>query len=170
MTQQQHTPSNISNLRGDEDKPRSHHALSPLEEMNRFFESVSPRHWMRPMQWDWPEWGHLPSPFGGKMPRVDMIDRDGELLIRAELPGVEKDDLDVSMTDNTITIKGKTASEDIDEKENYYRAEITRGAFSRTLVLPADVDLDKIHSTFKNGLLEMTVPKQDKTRRKVKID
>ena len=102
-------------------------ALSPFEEMDRWFENFFPRNWMRPFRTEWPSWGEMGVPFETGMPKVDVIDRDDELVVHAEVPGVEKDDLDVSVSDNAVTIKGETKREEKEEKGNYYRCEISRG-------------------------------------------
>lgn len=143
--------------------------VSPFEEMDRFFDSLFPRGWMRPLRWDWPAWPSMP--FEGKMPRVDVIERDDEVVVRAELPGVDKKDLDVSMTDQTVTIKGSTSQEEKEEKGEYYRCEISRGSFSRTVTLPAEVDGAKAKARFKDGVLELVAPKVEKAkRRSIKVD
>ena len=144
--------------------------LTPFEEMSHFFENISHRNWMRPLHMDWPDWRHMHSPFAGKLPHVDVIERDDEIVLHAELPGVEKKDLEVSMTDHAITIKGTTDYEEKEEKGNYFRSEIAHGAFSRTVLLPIDVDLDNVKSNFKNGLLEVHVPKLEKASRKITIN
>ncbi|UCE88831.1 MAG: Hsp20/alpha crystallin family protein [Pseudomonadota bacterium] len=147
------------------------HVLSPFEEMDRLFESFAPRGWMRPFRWDWPAWGDVAAPFEGKTPRVDVVDREAEILVRAELPGVDKKDLDISLTDNTVTIKASSAREEKEEKGNYYRCEISRGAFARTVALPSDVDTDSAKASFKDGVLELTLPKVERSRRrKIKVE
>jgi len=146
-------------------------ALSPFEEMDRMFEGFFPRGRLRPFRWEWPSWGELPAAFEGKMPKVDVIDRDEEILVRAEVPGVEKKDLDVSMTDNTVTIKGSTRHEEKEEMGDYYRCEISRGTFSRTVALPGGVDGSKAKASFKDGVLELTLPKLEKSKRhSIKLD
>lgn len=143
--------------------------MSPFEEMDRFFEGLFPRGWMRPWRWEWPGWPSMP--FEGKMPRVDVIERDNEIVVRAEVPGVDKKDLDVSMTDQTVTIKGATSHEEKEEKGEYYRCEISRGGFSRTVALPAEVDGAKAKASFKDGVLELVAPKIEKAkRRSIKVD
>ncbi len=139
--------------------------LGPFEEMERMFENFFSPGWMRPLHWPRSLLGEMAAPFSGAMPRVDVLDRDDEVLIRAEVPGVEKKDLDISMTDNTITIKGSTRREEKEEKGDYCRCEISRGAFSRTIALPAEVDEAKAKASFKDGLLELTVPKKEKAKR-----
>jgi len=146
-------------------------ALSPFEEMERLFEGYFPRGWSRPFHWERPSWGELAAPFEGKMPRVDIVDHDDELVVKAELPGVDKKDLDISMTENTVTIKGSTSREEKEEKGDYYRSEMSRGSYSRTLALPSDVEADKAKAKFKDGVLELTLPKLKKAkRRSVKVE
>jgi HSP20 family protein len=100
------------------------------------------------------------------MPKVDIIDRDDEVFIRAELPGVDKKDIDISMTDNTVTIKGETRKEEKEEKGDYFRRETSHGCYTRTLSLPADVNTDKTNATFKDGVLELTMPKIERAKRR----
>ena len=146
-------------------------ALSPFEEMERLFEGYFPRGWMRPFGWERPSWGELTAPFEGKMPRVDVIDRDEELIVNAELPSVDKKDLDVSVTENTVTIKGSTSHEEKEEKGDYHRSEMSRGTYSRTLTLPTDVEADKAKAKFKDGVLELSLPKMKKAKRhSIKVD
>lgn len=76
--------------------------MSPFEEIDvlvdRFMERLFPRGWLQSSRWEWPALRNLPAPFEGRRPRVDVIDRDNEIVVRAELPGVKKDDVEVSMT------------------------------------------------------------------------
>jgi HSP20 family protein len=141
-------------------------ALSPFEEMDRLFEDYFSRGWMRPFRWEWPSLGEMAKPFEGKMPKVDVIDRDDEVVVKAELPGVEKKDLDVSVTETSVTIKGTTSREEKEEKGDFYRCEISRGAYTRTVGLPSYVDADKAKATFKDGVLELTLPKVEKSKRR----
>lgn len=141
-------------------------ALSPFEEMDRLMESLFPRQWLRPFRWEMPTWSELGAPLEIRSPRVDIIDRDNEIVVKAEIPGVNKEDLDVSMTESTVTIKGSSSHEEKEEKGNYYRSEISRGTFTRTVALPADVDADKAKAVFSDGILELTIPKVEKSKRK----
>lgn len=146
-------------------------ALSPFDEMDRWFEDFFPHGWLRPFRREWPSWGELAAPFEGRMPKVDVIDRDDAVVVRAEVPGVDKKDLDVSMTERSVTIKGESSHESKEEKGDYYRSEISRGSFLRTVALPSDVDTDKARAQFKDGVLELTLPKVVKAKRRtVKID
>jgi HSP20 family protein len=144
-------------------------ALSPFEEMERMFDPFT-RGWMRPLQREWPAWGEL-NVFEGKTPSVDLIERDDEIVVKAVLPGVDKKDMDVSVTKDTVSIKGTTSHEEKEEKGNYYRSEISRGEYARTLTLPAEVDENKVKATFNNGILELKLPKLKQSKRTtVKID
>jgi len=147
-------------------KAEPRRALSPFEEMDRMFEDYFSRGWMRPFRWEWPSLGEMAKPFEGKMPKVDVIDRDDEVVVKAELPGVEKKDLDVSVTETSVTIKGTTSHEEKEEKGDYYRCEISRGAYARTVALPSYVDADKAKASFKDGVLELTLPKVEKSKRR----
>jgi HSP20 family protein len=148
------------------------HALTPFEEMetlfDRWLESSFPRRWPRPFRMGWPAWGELAETH---IPKVDVIDRDEDVLVRAEVPGVDKDNLDVSVSDDTVTIKGETRREEKVEKENYYRCETSQGSFARTVALPSYVDSEGARAKFKDGVLELTLPKVEKAKRRtIKID
>lgn len=146
-------------------------ALSPFEEMDRMFDTFFSRGWMRPFGRDWPSWGEMMAPLAERMPRVDVIDRNEEVIVRAEVPGVDKDDIDVSLSDNAVTIKGATSHEEKEEKGDYYRCETRRGSFSRTVTLPAAVDGSKAKAKFKDGVLELTLPKTGGARRRsIKVE
>jgi len=139
-------------------------ALSPFEELDRMFESLVPRGWLRPWRWERPSFSDLLQ-FEFQGPRVDVIDREDEVLVKAEIPGVSKDDLEVSVDESTVTIKGQTSHEEKEEKGDYYRSEIRRGAFSRTIALPREVDASEAKATFKDGILELSLPKVAKSKR-----
>jgi HSP20 family protein len=146
-------------------------ALSPFEEMDRLFESLYPRHWMHPLRWEHPLWSEMMRPLEGRIPKLDVLDRDDDVLVRAEVPGFAKEDLDISVTDNTVTIKGESKHEEKEEKGDYYRCEISRGSFARTVALPGNVDPDKAAAKFTDGILELTIPKVEKAKRRtVKVD
>lgn len=151
---------------GTEARKSTHlHAFSPFEEMERMFGSVFPRAGSRSPQWEWPSWAEMSSRMEGKVPRLDIVERDNEVTVRAEVPGVNKKDLDISVTDHTVTIKGCTKEEHKEEKGDYFRSEISRGSFSRISVLPCDVDGDKARASFSDGILELTIPKLEASKR-----
>jgi HSP20 family protein len=145
------------------------HALNPFEEMERLFEASFPGAWLRP--WRWPAFNDMAAPFEGRLPRIDVIDRENEVLVRADLPGVNRDDIEVTLTDHTVRIMGSTSKEDKEEEGNYFRRETMRGEFSRTVSLPADVNTEKASAMFKDGVLELVMPKNDRSkRRSIKIN
>lgn len=134
-------------------------AMSPFMDMERMFEDFLPQSWFRMMRGNWPSWSEMKLPLEGRLPNVDVVDRDTEVVVRAELPGVDKKDLDVSLSNNTVTIKASTKEEHKEEKGDYYRCEISQGSFARSVALPAEVDGDKAKATFKDGVLELVIPK-----------
>lgn len=149
--------------------PATSRALSPFEEFDRMFDEFFNRGWMRPLRWERPLWDRL-AQIEPRMPKVDVVDRDKEVLVRAEIPGVDRKDLDISVTDNTVTIKGQSSSETKEEKGDYFRCEIARGAFARTVALPSEVDADQAEASFREGILELTLPKiKEARRRKVEV-
>lgn len=152
-------------------KGQSAHALSPFEEMDRLFDTYLSRGWLSPFRWSAPKWNEASATFEGKMPNVDVIDRDKEIVVKAELPGVDKKDIDISVTKDAVTIKGTTSHEEKEEKGDYYRCEISHGSYARTVALPSNVDEEKAKAMFKDGILEITIPKTGEAKRKsIKID
>lgn len=136
--------------------------MNPVEEMERMLERLVPRGWPRPWRWEWPSWAEF-APFAGRMPRVDVIDRENEVILRAEVPGVNQEDLEVSVSDNSVTIRGEIKREE--EPGEYYYHEMTSGAFMRTIGLPAAVDAKQAKVRLKNGVLEMTMVKIEAAKR-----
>ena len=106
--------------------------------------------------------------FEGAMwePAVDLIDKKDKLIAKVELPGVEKKDVKISLSDNNLTIQGEIKKEEETRKENYYYRERAYGNYARTISLPAEIDKDKISAKFKNGILEVTIPKKPEVQPK----
>jgi HSP20 family protein len=132
--------------------------LSMFEEMERMLGNMVPQRWMRPFRME-----H--ALMAETLPQIDIIDRDDSIVVRAALPGVDKKDLEVSTTHQTLTLRGSTQKETREEKGEYFRHEISRGNFLRTVTLPAVIDESKIKAKFKDGLLEVTLPKLDSAKR-----
>ena len=97
-------------------------------------------------------------------PRADVTEDKDNLYVHAEIPGVNKDDVKVNVTGDVLTISGEKKTEQKDENKNYYRIERTQGAFSRSFTLPAEIVVDKISAEFKDGVLNITLPKTEEAK------
>jgi HSP20 family protein len=104
------------------------------------------------------------------IPAVDIKETEKEFLIHADIPGVEPDKIDVHMEDGMLTIKGERESESKEERKGYKRVERQRGSFYRRFSLPDTANADKISAQSKNGVLEIVIPKQEKSQpRKIQV-
>jgi HSP20 family protein len=130
------------------------------QELERVFDSLLSR--FRPLR---AGWSAARLPLEGQAPRVDVVDNEDNVTVRAQLPGVDKKDLDVSVNHDTVTLKASTRTESKEEKGDYYRREIATGYFSRTIALPAEVDGKKASAHLKDGVLELILPKIEKSKR-----
>jgi len=102
---------------------------------------------------------------GDFVPSVDVFEVDSELVIKAELAGIKRDDIKVELSGNTLTLKGEKRGEEKVEGKDYYRVEQTFGSFCRTLELPEGVNLEKVKASYKDGLLEIRIPRDAETRK-----
>ncbi|MFH0960413.1 MAG: Hsp20/alpha crystallin family protein [Pseudomonadota bacterium] len=114
----------------------------------------------------------LPSYFsGGFNPPFDISETDEEILVKSELPGVDPKDIEVNITGSTLTIKGEKKEEREEKTENLHRVERSFGHFSRSITLPAEVREDEIEANFKNGVLNLKLPKAEASKKKsIKIE
>lgn len=113
---------------------------------------------------------NLPRPAWA--PQVEMFERDGELVLRADLPGLNKDEVKVEFADGALTIEGERRGEHEEEGEGLYRSERNYGRFYRRLPLPEGVRTDDATATFNNGVLEVTMPvpkRESRAARKLEI-
>jgi len=99
-------------------------------------------------------------------PPVDVIDKEDSVIVKAELPGIDKKDVKISISENTLTVRGERKEEQEVKKENYYCCERVRGSYSRTIALPVEVDKAKAKASFKNGILEIILPKLEEVKPK----
>ena len=90
-------------------------------------------------------------------PALDVLERDGDLVIRAELPGVRPEDVDITLQENVLTISGERREEQEEQRGGYYVRERRRGTFSRSMTLPEGVDEDRIRARYENGVLEVII-------------
>jgi HSP20 family protein len=94
----------------------------------------------------------------GKVPAIESFVKDGNLIIRADVPGLAEKDLDLTVLDNVLTIRGERRKETEVKKDEYIRREVAYGSFERRMTLPQATDPDKIKASFKNGVVEITMP------------
>src|SRR5215212_9995403 len=123
----------------------------PLSEVNRMFDdvfgSLSRRPGGRQTGAELTEWA----------PAVDVLQRDGDLVVRAELPGVSPEDVDITLQDNVLTLSGERREEQEEQRGGYYVKERRSGSFSRSMTLPEGVNEDSIRARYENGVLEVTI-------------
>jgi HSP20 family protein len=93
------------------------------------------------------------------VPAMDLVERDGQLVLRADLPGMDREDINVEVKDGVLTVSGERKYEHEDKREGFYRVERSFGRFSRSLRLPRGVDASAVSAEFDRGVLEVTVPK-----------
>jgi HSP20 family protein len=118
-------------------------------EMNRIFDSFS-RNWGS---------GEFPEITGPFAPRMDVSEDAKAFTVRAELPGMSEKDIDLSLSGDTLTIRGEKTAEKEDKNRNYHYSERSYGSFSRSIPLPRQVDAEKVSANFRNGVLTITLPK-----------
>jgi HSP20 family protein len=139
----------------EEDNP----VFSLQRDINRIFEDF---------------WKRFDQPFGtlghwdAGGPRTEIAETDNALEVSVELPGINGKDVDISLTDNALTIKGEKKSERDDTKKGYHLSERSYGSFYRSIPLPSGVDTDKANAEFKNGVLTVTLPKTQEALSRVK--
>lgn len=108
--------------------------------------------------------------FAKLTPAVDLVDTDDDVLVKVELPGIKKEDVDITLNDGLLTIKGEKKVEKEEKEGSRYYFERKYGSFARTITLPAKVKSDKIKAKFTDGVLEVKLPKADEEKtREVKI-
>ena len=137
---------------------QAHSLLSLQNEMNRLFEDFwrdpfSIRPFERFTQMGTTGWS-------GFNPNVDISETDKEIKLEAELPGLDEKDIEISISDDVLTIKGEKCQESERKDRSYYFAERSYGSFTRQFTLPTAVDEDKIKATFKKGVLTISMPKR----------
>jgi HSP20 family protein len=130
--------------------------VSLRESMNRMFEDSLFR----------PERHEDGLALGAWSPAVDMFEKDDKVVIKAELPGLDKKDVSLDLQNGVLTLKGERKHENEVKEGNFYRREMSYGKFVRSFSLPADVDADKIKAEFQNGLLTVEVPKPEEHKPK----
>lgn len=129
--------------------------ISLREAMDRLFEESFIR----------PRPGRL-APLGAGALAVDMYETDEDVIVETSVPGIKAEDIDITITGDTLTIKGETKAEEKVEKANYIRQERRYGAFSRSLSLPTSIVAEKAKADFEDGVLTLTLPKAEEVKPK----
>ena len=145
--------------------------LTPFEEAERWFESAL----RRPFSLFGHRW--LPRSRTMEMeevsPTIDLYEEGDNIVVKAELPGIKKEDIEVTVTDHTMRISGEKKREEKVEKKDYYWEECSYGSFARSIQLPSEVKTDKVEAKFKDGILEVKIPKTEEAKskeKKVKVE
>jgi len=124
-----------------------------LEEMERRFDDV----------FSWPllpaVWRRIPTMEMGWAPAIDVFEKEDKFVVKAELPGMKEEDIDISVVGNTLTIKGERKAESEVKEDDYYYCERSYGSFSRSIDVPSNVDTQKIEANYEDGVLEVSLPK-----------
>ena len=108
--------------------------------------------------------GYLAGSRESWTPSVDVLEKDGNLILRAELPGLTEKEIDLKLEGNSLTLKGERKMDNEDKKSNYHRIESYYGSFTRTFQLPETVDFEKINAEYKNGVLAITLPQKPEVK------
>jgi HSP20 family protein len=149
--------------------------LPRANELGRWFDRMVEDFWRRPFpsllspERLWPTEAGMMT----RMLVVDVYEDKDDIVVKAEIPGLSKDDITVQATESTLTIKGEKKREEEIKEEDYYCCERSFGAFTREVDLPSDVKADQVKASFKNGILEIRMPKTEEAKKKaitVKID
>jgi HSP20 family protein len=98
------------------------------------------------------------------IPAMDLVETEDHLVLRADLPGIEEDDVDIEVKDGLLTVSGERKSEHEEKSEGFYRVERAFGSFSRSLTLPQGIDTDSISADFDRGVLEVKIPKPEERK------
>jgi len=131
--------------------------MRPFDEMRRMMEDF----WMAPFE-EFGRWGD------GFTPKVDVKEEDKDIIVSAELPGMDQKDIDVTVTNDSIRISGEKKQEEEQEEKGYYRHETSYGSFERVIDLPAEVDENKAEAEFSKGVLTIKLPKSEEAQAKHK--
>lgn len=139
--------------------------VSLRHEIDRLFDDFGAGAWRQPLSRRMQ--GLFPASGSWFMsPATELVDCDGEYRITAELPGMTADDIEIKLSDGTITIRGEKSEEKKEEKEDYLLSERRYGSFQRSLPLPSGIDADKVEASVANGVLTVTLPKSEEAKQK----
>ena len=124
-----------------------------LEEMERRFEDILGRPFLPAI------WRRIPTMEMGWAPAIEVFEKEDKFVVKAELPGMKEEDIDISVVGDTLTIKGERRAESQVKEEEYYCCERSYGSFSRSIAVPSNVDAKRIEASYEDGVLEVSLPK-----------
>lgn len=104
--------------------------------------------------------------FGEWLPLIDISETNNDIIMKAELPGIDPKNVDISLINDVLTIRGEKKQEREEQEENYHLIERSYGSFTRSIRLPRDVQSDKISASYKNGILKVVLPKSEEAKKK----
>jgi HSP20 family protein len=145
--------------------------VSPFREMERWFEEAFNRPFFG---FNWAPFRQMAHEFGatGEMaPSCDVYEEGGQFVVKAELPGISRDEINLKVVDNNLVITGEKKSEEKIERSNYSRLERYHGSFSRSIALPEGLDTEHVKATCKDGILEVRIPRTEQSQvRQIKVE
>ncbi|HSI82024.1 MAG TPA: Hsp20/alpha crystallin family protein [Solirubrobacterales bacterium] len=118
-------------------------------EVNRIFDTFFGNNEVRSRRW---------------VPAMDLVETDEHLVLRADLPGMKRDDVEIEVKDGVLTVSGERKAEQEERSEGFYRVERSFGTFSRSLTLPKGIDPQRVAAEFEDGVLEVRIPKPEETK------
>ena len=149
---------------GGEQKSDMQRYTAPFGQMERMFEDFFQHRFFAP---SWMPRLKFPE-FADVSASVDMFEEGDNLVIKAEIPGMKKDEISIDFSDDVLTISGEKKSEEKTERKDYYCVERSFGSFSRKLRLPVQIQIDKTSASFKDGVLEIRMPKSEAAKQKMR--
>ena len=164
---------NVRNILPKIRKGEAGREMRPFTSMEEFFENRFPSRWMEgffePEVWRWPFWGDVEEKFD-VFPKVDIMEKDDALIVRAEMPGIRKEDLEITLSGDRLILEARREFKEEEKKEDFYRHEMAYGRLYRAVRLPAEVRADETRADLKDGILEVHLPKVEvTTARKVEV-
>jgi HSP20 family protein len=131
-----------------------------LQEMERRFEDIFSRPFLPAV------WRRIPTVEMGWAPAIEVFEKEDKFVVKAELPGMKEEDIDISVVGDTLTIKGERKAESEVKEEDYYCCERSYGSFSRSIAIPSNVNANKIEASYEDGVLEVSLPKAPEVKPK----
>ena len=127
------------------------------KEMDRIWQDFFGKSLAPAEKWEGVEW----------IPAVDVSETEDAVIVKVDVPGVKPEDMEISLVDNVLVIKGEKKREEEEKKENFYKMERFYGSFMRSIQLPCEIEEDKIEASYKDGVLKIVLPKKPEEKKKV---